>query len=383
MIEGVRRAGCEKKVWRHNDVAHLEVLLAAEPIDRAKLVVFESLYSMDGDIAPIEEILDVCEKYGAMTYIDEVHAVGLYGPRGGGVSEREGLAHRIDVIEGTLAKGFGSLGGYIAASAAIVDAVRSYAPAVHLHLDPAAERRASAAAAVRHLKRSNAERERHQHMARLTKHALRAAGIPVMDNPSHIVPVFVGDAQKCKAASAMLLDRHAIYIQPINYPTVAKGTERLRITPTPAHSEAQVAELVEALVDVWKTLGLRFEEARSSRCSPARRSSRRMRLSRDEEGGRVDRAAAERIFADRPRGSVRESRACNERVTSKPISFPADPEAKSDRRLLLPRGVTRSPASTFSRLPWSAPGSCFGRRAPSSMKRPIHCPTRAQSCGRL
>ena len=262
MIEGVRRAGCEKKVWRHNDVAHLEELLAAEPLDRAKLVVFESLYSMDGDIAPIEAILDVAEKYNAMTYIDEVHAVGLYGARGGGVSEREGLAHRIDVIEGTLAKGFGSLGGYIAASAAVVDAVRSYAPQFIFTSTLPPSVAASAAAAVRILKRSNAERERHQHMARLTKHALRAAGLPVMDNPSHIVPVLVGDALKCKAASRMLLDRHAIYIQPINYPTVAKGTERLRITPTPAHNEAQVAELVEALVDVWKTLGLGFEEAK-------------------------------------------------------------------------------------------------------------------------
>jgi 5-aminolevulinate synthase len=262
MIEGVRRAGCEKKVWRHNDVAHLEALLAAEPLERAKLVVFESLYSMDGDIAPIAEILDVCERYRAMTYIDEVHAVGLYGPRGGGVSEREGLAHRIDVIEGTLAKGFGSLGGYIAASAAVIDAVRSYAPQFIFTSTLPPSVAASAAAAVRHLKASSLERERHQRMARLTKHALRAAGIPVMDNPSHIVPVFVGDAKKCKAASAMLLDRHAIYIQPINYPTVAKGTERLRITPTPAHSEAQVAELVEALVDVWKTLDLPLEAAK-------------------------------------------------------------------------------------------------------------------------
>jgi 5-aminolevulinate synthase len=262
MIEGVRRAGCEKKVWRHNDVAHLEELLAAEPLDRAKLVVFESLYSMDGDIAPIADILDVAEKYNAMTYIDEVHAVGLYGPRGGGVSEREGLAHRIDVIEGTLAKGFGSLGGYIAASEAIVDAVRSYAPQFIFTSTLPPSVAASAAAAVSHLKRSNAERERHQHMAQLVKHALRAAGIPVMDNPSHIVPVRVGDAERCRAASALLLERHAIYIQPINYPTVAKGTERLRITPTPAHDEAQVAGLVEALVDVWKTLDLPFEEAR-------------------------------------------------------------------------------------------------------------------------
>jgi 5-aminolevulinate synthase len=262
MIEGVRRSGCEKQIWRHNDVGHLEELLAAEPIDRCKLIVFESLYSMDGDMAPIAEIVALAERYGAMTYIDEVHAVGLYGPRGGGVSEREGLARRIDVIEGTLAKGFGSLGGYISASAAIVDAVRSYAPSFIFTSTLPPSVAASAAAAVRHLKRSNAERERHQHMARLVKHALRAAGLPVMDNPSHIVPLFVGDAEKCRAASQLLLDRHGVYIQPINYPTVAKGTERLRITPTPAHNEAQVADLVESLVDVWKTLGLRFEEAK-------------------------------------------------------------------------------------------------------------------------
>ncbi len=269
MIEGVRRSGCEKKVWRHNDVAHLEQLLAAEPIERAKLIVFESLYSMDGDIAPIAEIVALAEKYRAMTYIDEVHAVGLYGPHGGGLSEREGLADRIDVIEGTLAKGFGSLGGYIAASAAVVDAVRSYAPSFIFTSTLPPSVAASAAAAVRRLKRSNAERERHQHMARLVKHALRAAGLPVMDNPSHIVPVFVGDAQKCREASKLLLERHAIYIQPINYPTVAKGTERLRITPTPAHSEAQVADLVESLVDVWKALGLRFEEAKVIPLRPA------------------------------------------------------------------------------------------------------------------
>ena len=262
MIEGVKRSGCEKKLWRHNDVAHLEELLAAEPVDRAKLIVFESLYSMDGDFAPIGDVVALAKRYNALTYIDEVHAVGLYGPRGGGLSEREGLASRIDVIEGTLAKGFGSLGGYIAANEAIVDAVRSYAPSFIFTSTLPPSVAASAAAAVRHLKRSNVERERHQLMAKLVKHALGAAGLPVMDNPSHIVPVFVGDARKCRAASEMLLERHLIYIQPINYPTVAKGTERLRVTPTPAHSEAQIAGLVEALVDVWKTLGLAFEEAR-------------------------------------------------------------------------------------------------------------------------
>jgi 5-aminolevulinate synthase len=269
MIEGVRRSGCEKRVFRHNDVAHLEELLAAEPLARCKLIVFESLYSMDGDIAPIAEIVELAERYNAMTYIDEVHAVGLYGARGGGLSEREGLSDRIDVIEGTLAKGFGSLGGYIAASAAVVDAVRSYAPSFIFTSTMPPSVAASATAAVRHLKRSNAERERHQHMARLVKHALRAAGLPLMDNPSHIVPLFVGDAQQCRMASQLLLERHAIYIQPINYPTVAKGTERLRITPTPAHSEAQVADLVESLVDVWETLGLRFEEAKVIPLRPA------------------------------------------------------------------------------------------------------------------
>ncbi len=262
MIEGVRRAGCEKKVWRHNDVAHLEALLAAEDRERAKLIVFESLYSMDGDIAPIAEVVALAKKYNAMTYIDEVHAVGLYGPRGGGLGEREGLMGEIDVIEGTLAKGFGGLGGYIAGSAALIDAVRSYAPQFIFTSTLPPSVAAAAAAAVRHLKASSAERERHQAMARMVKHALRAAGLPVLDNPSHIVPLMVRDAKKCRAASEMLLQRHEIYIQPINYPTVAKGTERLRITPTPRHTEAQVATLVEALVDVWTTLGLPFEEAR-------------------------------------------------------------------------------------------------------------------------
>ena len=262
MIEGVRRSGCEKKIWRHNDVAHLEALLAAEGKERAKLIVFESLYSMDGDFAPIAEVVALAKKHGAMTYIDEVHAVGMYGPHGGGLSEREGLMGEIDVIEGTLAKGFGSMGGYIAADATLIDAVRSYAPSFIFTTTLPPSVAASAAAAVRCLKASNAERERHQEIARMVKHALRAAGLPVLDNPSHVVPVMVRDAKKCRAASELLLRRHEIYIQPINYPTVAKGAERLRITPTPRHTEAQVARLVEALVDVWTTLGLPFEEAR-------------------------------------------------------------------------------------------------------------------------
>jgi 5-aminolevulinate synthase len=262
MIEGVRRSGCEKKLWRHNDVKHLEELLAAADPGRAKLIVFESLYSMDGDIAPIAEIVALAKKYSAMTYIDEVHAVGMYGPRGGGVCEREGLMGEIDVIEGTLAKGFGGLGGYIAGTAALIDAVRSYAPQFIFTSTLPPSVAAAATAAVSHLKASSAEREQHQAMAQMVKHALRAAGLPVLDNPSHIVPVMVRDAAKCRAASELLMERHEIYIQPINYPTVAKGTERLRITPTPRHSEAQAAKLVEALVDVWKTLGLPFEAPR-------------------------------------------------------------------------------------------------------------------------
>jgi 5-aminolevulinate synthase len=262
MIEGIRRSECEKQVWRHNDVEHLEELLKAAGRDRAKLIVFESLYSMDGDIAPVEKIVELAEKYNALTYVDEVHAVGMYGPRGGGISEREGVNKRIDIIEGTLAKGFGVLGGYIAASAAIVDAVRSYAPSFIFTTTLPPMVAASACAAVRHLKESQTERGRHQHMAALVKHALRAAGLPILENRSHIVPLMVGDAKRCKAASDLLLRRHGIYIQPINYPTVALGTERLRITPTPRHAEEHVAGLVEALVDVWSYLELPFNEAK-------------------------------------------------------------------------------------------------------------------------
>jgi 5-aminolevulinate synthase len=261
MIEGIKRSSAERRIFRHNDLAHLEELLREAGHERAKLIVFESLYSMDGDIAPIGRIADLAERYNAMTYMDEVHAVGLYGARGGGIGERDGVMHRIDVIEGTLAKGFGTLGGYIAAESAVIDAVRSYAAAFIFTtaLPPAVA--AAAHAAVRHLKHSQAERELHQRQASTAKHALTAAGLPVLDNPSHIVPVMVRDAELCKAARDLLLERHAIYIQPINYPTVARGTERLRITPSPLHSDAHIAELVEALVDVWTTLKLPFESA--------------------------------------------------------------------------------------------------------------------------
>ena len=260
MIEGVRRSNAQRMIFRHNDMAHLEELLQAAGKERNKLIVFESLYSMDGDIAPLAEIVDLAKRYNAMTYMDEVHAVGLYGTRGGGIGDREGLMSKIDVIEGTLAKGFGTLGGYIAGDSAIIDAVRSYAPSFIFTTALPPPVAAAASAAVRILKQGTELREQHQRQALLTKHALSAAGLPVMANPSHIVPLFVGDAELCKAACDMLLERHNIYIQPINYPTVAKGTERLRITPTPFHSDAHIAELVDALVDVWKALGLPLEE---------------------------------------------------------------------------------------------------------------------------
>jgi 5-aminolevulinate synthase len=258
MIEGVRHSGAEKKIWWHNDLSHLEELLAEAGTDRPKLIVFESLYSMDGDTAPIAAICDLAERYNAMTYCDEVHAVGMYGPRGAGVAARDGAMHRIDVIEGTLAKAFGCLGGYITGRAELIDAVRSYAHGFIFTtaLPPAIC--AAATAAIRHLKVSRWERDRHQERAARTKAVLAAAGLPLMTSDTHIVPVFVGDAQKCKAACDLLLSDHGIYIQPINYPTVPKGTERLRITPSPLHDDALIDELADALVDVWHRLGLRL-----------------------------------------------------------------------------------------------------------------------------
>ncbi len=259
MIEGVRRAGTERKIWRHNDVGHLEELLAAQPKERPKLIVFEGLYSMDGDTSPVGCICDLAERYGAMTYIDEVHSAGMYGPAGAGIAAREGVMERVDVVEGTLAKAFGCLGGYIAASANIIDAVRSYAPGFIFTtaLPPAVC--AAASAAIRHLKTSQWERDRHQDRAARVKAVLGVSGLPVMSNDTHIVPVMVGDPDKCKDASDLLLAEHAIYIQPINYPTVPRGTERLRITPTPYHEDALIDALAEALVDVWGRLGLRLQ----------------------------------------------------------------------------------------------------------------------------
>ena len=259
MIEGVRQSGATKHIFRHNDMEHLEQLLAAADPNCPKLIVFETLYSMDGDVAPVGQICDLADRYGAMTYADEVHAVGLYGPRGAGMASHQGAMNRVDVLEGTLAKAFGCLGGYIAADASIIDALRGYAPGFIFTtaLPPAIC--SAATAAVRHLKVSDAERERHQANVRRVKQVLGAAGLPVMHNETHIVPVFVGDPDKCKEATDLLLVDHGIYIQPINYPTVHKGTERLRITPTPHHDAALTSVLADALVDVWKRLQLPLE----------------------------------------------------------------------------------------------------------------------------
>jgi len=260
MIEGVRQSGCEKKIFRHNDLAHLEQLLQ-EAGNRPKLILFESIYSMDADIAPIGAICDLAEKYGAMTYIDEVHAVGMYGKRGAGVAERDGVMHRIDVIEGTLGKAFGCFGGYIAASHSVCDAVRSYAPGFIFTTALPPSVCAAAAASIRHLKTSQWERDKHQERVARTKAVLTASGLPVMPSDTHIVPIAVGDPEKCKAASDMLLTDHGIYIQPINYPTVPKGTERLRVTPSPYHDDQMIDALAAALIDVWDKLGMPLNRA--------------------------------------------------------------------------------------------------------------------------
>ena len=251
MIEGIRHSKAECVIWKHNDWRDLDAKLSAVAPGRAKLVAFESVYSMDGDIAPIREIIEVCEKHGALSYIDEVHGVGLYGPRGGGVAEREGLMDRIDVIEGTLGKAFGVMGGYIAASTALCDYVRSFASGFIFTtaLPPALA--AGACASIQHLKVSGHERARHRDRVSTVRRKLNALGIPHLDNPSHIIPVMVGDARKCKMISDWLLDNHGIYVQPINYPTVPRGTERLRITPSPVHTDGDIDRLLTALSDIW------------------------------------------------------------------------------------------------------------------------------------
>ncbi|HKL55418.1 MAG TPA: 5-aminolevulinate synthase [Roseovarius sp.] len=256
MIEGVRRNGGAKRIFRHNDVEHLRELLEADDPDAPKLIVFESVYSMDGDFGPIEAICDLADEFGALTYIDEVHAVGMYGPRGAGVAERDRLMHRLDIINGTLAKAYGVMGGYIAASAKMCDAVRSYAPGFIFttSLPPAVA--AGAAASVAHLKRDGALREKHQTQAKILKTRLKGMGLPLIDHGSHIVPVIVGDPVHTKKLSDMLLDGHGIYVQPINYPTVPRGTERLRFTPSPVHGPKEMDVLVHAMDALWSHCAL-------------------------------------------------------------------------------------------------------------------------------
>jgi 5-aminolevulinate synthase len=251
MIAGIRHGNGDKQIFRHNDVGDLEAKLRKYPKGTPKIIAFESVYSMDGHIAPIAAICDLAEKYGALTYLDEVHAVGLYGPRGGGIAERDGVLHRVDVINGTLAKGFGVMGGYIASTRALCDAIRSFAPGFIFTTSLAPAIAAGALASIRHLKTSTSERSRHQERVRTLKAGLKARRIPVMDNPSHIVPVIVGCPVHCKAITDTLLREHGIYVQPINYPTVAKGTERMRLTPSPVHSDDQMADLIHALETLW------------------------------------------------------------------------------------------------------------------------------------
>jgi len=261
MIAGIRNAGCEKRVWRHNDLAHLEELLAADDPEAPKLIAFESVYSMDGDVAPIGAVCDLADKYNALTYCDEVHAVGMYGARGGGISERDEVADRVTIIEGTLGKAFGVMGGYIAADQKIIDVIRSYAPGFIFTTSLSPVLVAGVLASVRHLKVSSEERTAQHANAAMLKTLFADAGLPVMVSNTHIVPLMVGDPVKAKKISDILLAEYGVYVQPINYPTVPRGTERLRFTPGPQHTEAMMRDLTSALIEIWGRMDVRAVQA--------------------------------------------------------------------------------------------------------------------------
>jgi 5-aminolevulinate synthase len=261
MIAGIRNAGCEKRVWRHNDLAHLEELLAADDPEAPKLIAFESVYSMDGDVAPIAAVCDLADKYNALTYCDEVHAVGMYGARGGGISERDEVADRVTIIEGTLGKAFGVMGGYIAADQKIIDVIRSYAPGFIFTTSLSPVLVAGVLASVRHLKASSEERTAQHANAAMLKTLFADAGLPVMVSNTHIVPLMVGDPVKAKKISDILLAEYGVYVQPINYPTVPRGTERLRFTPGPQHTEAMMRDLTSALIEIWGRMDIRAAQA--------------------------------------------------------------------------------------------------------------------------
>jgi 5-aminolevulinate synthase len=256
IVAGIRHSGAVRRIFRHNDLDHLEELLAAADPATPKIVAFESVYSMDGDVAPIGQICEVAHRYGALTYLDEVHAVGMYGARGAGIAERDGALEEVDIVQGTLAKAFGAIGGYIASSAATVDFIRSFGAGFIFSTSMPPAMAAAALASIRHVSCNLELRVRHQDRVERLKHSLRQVGLPQMPSATHIVPLLVGDAARCKQASDLLLDGYDIYVQPINYPTVPRGTERLRLTPTPMHSDGDIAHLVEALQDTWRTLGL-------------------------------------------------------------------------------------------------------------------------------
>ncbi|WP_430414447.1 5-aminolevulinate synthase [Parasphingorhabdus sp.] len=258
MIAGIKNSGCEKRVFRHNDLGHLEKLLAAEDPETPKLIAFESIYSMDGDIAPLHAICDLADKYNALTYCDEVHAVGMYGAHGGGISERDNAADRITIVEGTLAKAVGVMGGYITADQKIIDVIRSYAPGFIFTTSLSPVLVAGALASIRHLKQSSVEREGQQAAAQTLKDMFAEAGLPVMDSTTHIVPLQVGDPVKAKRISDILLAEYGVYVQPINYPTVPRGTERLRFTPGPTHSQAMMADLTAALMEIWSRMDMKL-----------------------------------------------------------------------------------------------------------------------------